>query len=75
MYNIVQQIEQLNVVGVTSMEDTNLCNIHHVKLEDKKASTFLGYPAQEVFDVDNMFPYHLSWNLTDILFIIFIFYV
>ncbi len=44
------------------MEDTNLCNIHQVKLEEKKASTFLGYPAQEVFDVDNMFPYHGLWS-------------
>ena len=44
------------------MEDTSLCNIHQVKLEEKKASTFLGYPAQEVFDVDNMFPYHGLWS-------------
>ena len=44
------------------MEETNLCNIHQVKLEEKKASTFLGYPAQEVFDVDNMFPYHGLWS-------------
>ena len=44
------------------MEDINLCNIHQVKLEEKKATTFLGYPDQEVFDVDNMFPYHGLWS-------------
>ena len=49
-------------MGVTSMQDTNMCNIHNVELEEKKASTFLGYPEQDVFDVDNMFPYHGLWS-------------
>ena len=44
------------------MPNTMMCDIHQVKLEEKKASTFLGYPAQEVFDVDNMFPYHGLWS-------------
>ena len=44
------------------MTQTNICSIHQITLEQKKVSVLLGYPAPEVFDVDNMFPYHGLWS-------------
>ena len=44
------------------MKETNIFNIHQITLKQKKASVLLGYPAPEVFDVDNMFPYHGLWS-------------
>ena len=37
-------------------------DIHQTKFAVKKVSVLLGYPAQEGFDVDNMFPYHELWS-------------
>ena len=62
MYNVVQQNQPLSTIGVTLMQDTNICNIHNVKLEEKQVSALLGYPAPGVFDVDNMFPNHGLWS-------------
>ena len=52
VYNVLQYNGNLNRPGFTAMPKTMICNIHQTKLTVKKASTFLGYPAQEVFEVE-----------------------